>query len=134
MGVGGDHLAGAADDAEQDLLGGTALMGGNHVAERPQLAHGVEEVVPGWRTGVRLVAAHHRPPLLGAHRPGAAVREQVDEDVGGVQLEDVVADLPDALGARFRGRHRDALDRLDPERLDDRAVHHRWDASHGEPA
>ncbi|CAB4834498.1 unannotated protein [freshwater metagenome] len=46
VGVVGDHFARAADHREQDLLGGAALVCGDHVLEREQVLHRGEEAVP----------------------------------------------------------------------------------------
>ena len=50
-------VPGPCDRAEEDLLGRAALVGGDHVLEREQLLHGVEEAKPRARAGVALVAA-----------------------------------------------------------------------------
>ena len=121
----GITLPGPADDAEQDLLGGPTLVRRDHVAERPQLGDGVEEAEPGRRPGVRLVAALDAGPLLGAHGAGARVGQQVDEDVVGVEVEQVVAGVAQPRRTFLDGGQPDRLDALDPEGLDDRskAVH-----------
>ena len=77
----GTTWPGPADHREEDLLGRPALVGGYHVAEREQLAHGVAEDHPRGRAGVGLVAVLDRRPLVAAHRPGARVGQQVDEHV-----------------------------------------------------
>ena len=135
VGVVGDHLAGAADDRVQDLLGGTALVGGDDVAEREQSLDGLEEDIPGGAAGVALVPALDRGPLVAAHRPGTGVGQEVDQDIVGMDPEQVPAGLlerPLALGLRGQA---DGLDRMDPERLDDRlpVVHHREDTLWEEP-
>ena len=61
------------------------------------------EAEPGPAAGVGLVAAHDRRPLLGAHGRGAAVGEQVDEDVLGLEQEDVVARLRAGAASRSAG-------------------------------
>jgi hypothetical protein len=116
-----DDLARTADDAEQDLLRRPALVGGDDVAEWPQLGHRLEEAVPRGRACVRLVAALDARPLLGRHRAGPRVGEQVDEHVGGVEVKQVVAGRLQVRLALVDGGHPDRLDALDPERLDDRA-------------
>ena len=60
-------------------LGGTALVGGDHVAEREQLGHGLEEDEPRGRAGIGLVAVLDRRPLVPAHGAGARVGQKVDE-------------------------------------------------------
>ena len=46
VGVVGHRLARPAEDAEQDLLGRPALVGGDHVPEREELRDGIKEGVP----------------------------------------------------------------------------------------
>ena len=61
------------------------------------------EAEPRPAPGVGLVAAHHRRPLLRAHRGGAAVGEEVDQDVLGADQEDVVVRPPRASARARRG-------------------------------
>ena len=91
----GTTLPGPPIGCEQDLLGGAALMRRDHVLEGEELADGVEEDEPGRRAGVALVAVLDRGPLVAGHRAGAGVGEEVDEDVGGVEAEDVVPGVAD---------------------------------------
>jgi hypothetical protein len=74
-------------DAEQDLLRRASLVGRNDMAERPQLGDRGEEAEPRRGAGIRLVAALDAGPLLGAHGTGPRVGQQVDEDVGRVEVE-----------------------------------------------
>ncbi len=115
-----DHLAGPADRAEQDLLGGAPLVRGDHVREREERLHRLEEPVPGGRARVALVAVLDRGPLVARHRARPGVGEQVDQDVVGVQVEQVVAGGADRGLALLAGGDPQRLDRVDPERLDDR--------------
>ena len=89
----GTTFPGPREDAEEDPLGRPALVGGDHVLEREQLAHGVPEHVVRRRAGVGLVAVLDRGPLVAAHRAGARVGEQVDQHVLRVHLEQVVTGL-----------------------------------------
>ena len=75
----GHHVPGPAHHREQDALGRAALMGGNHVAEAGQLLHHTLHSEEALAAGVGFVPAHHRRPLLGGHRGGARIGEQVDE-------------------------------------------------------
>ena len=84
-----DDLPRPADGGEEDLLGGPALVGRDHVLEGEELADGIEEGEPGWRPRVALVAVLDRRPLVARHRPGAGVGEQVDEHVVRMQAEQV---------------------------------------------
>ena len=63
----------------------------------------VAEAVERPAAGVRLVALHQRAPLRRRHRAGARVGEQVDQDVVGVQQEDVVAGGSRARASRSSG-------------------------------
>ena len=121
--VGEHHLARERHHRAEDPLGRAALVRGEDVLHPGERVRDLlqPEVALGAR--VRLVAAHHRGPLLRAHRPGAGVGEQVDDDVVGLHGEEVVVRLlEDEAALRGRG-HADGLDDLDAERLDDGAGH-----------
>ena len=79
----------------------------------------LQEAEPRRAAGVGLVAALDARPLLGAHGTGARIGQEVDEDVGGVEVEQVVA-RPQGGLALGDGGQADGLNGLDPERLDDR--------------
>jgi hypothetical protein len=121
VGVVRDDLARAADDAEQDLLGSPALVGRDDVLEREERLDALEERVPARTARVALVAVLDGRPLVAAHRAGPGVREEVDEDVLRVHVEQVVAGCLDGLGALDARGQADRLNRVDPERLNDRA-------------
>ena len=110
-------MAGAAVIA---LLGGAALMRGNHVFEAGEIAHGLFETEERSASGVRLVALNQRAPLRRRHRAGPGVGQEIDQHVVAAQLEHVV------VGARQRGftlrtrRELQRFDGFDPERLDNR--------------
>ncbi len=110
---------------EEDALGGAPLVRRDDVLETRQLLHGVAEAVERAAARVRLVALHEGAPLRGRHRARAGIRQEVDEDVLGVEEEDVVSGLGDGFAPLFQGRRLDRLDGLDPEGLDDRAEFHR---------
>lgn len=67
----GDHLAGSADGAEEDVLGGSALVRGQDVAEWEEVGDRFFETEVRRSAGVRFVAPLDRRPLLGRHCPGA---------------------------------------------------------------
>ena len=117
----GTTLPGTPDRAEEDPLGGPSLVGGDHVLEREQLLDRVAEHEPRGRARVRLVTVLDGCPLVARHRAGPAVGEQVDEDVVGTQAEQVVARVDERSPALVLGGEPQRLDRVDPERLDDRA-------------
>jgi hypothetical protein len=119
MGVVGDQRSRPADDREEDLLRGAALMGRDDVLEREERLDAFEEGEPGRRAGVAFVAVLDRCPLIARHRAGPAVREEVDEDVVGVQVEEVVTgDLERPLALLDRP-DADRFDGMDAEGLDD---------------
>ena len=69
VGVVRDDLARPADDREQDLLGGAALVGRDDVAERPELRTASRNVNHDGEPGVRLVAVlDARPTGRGSSR------------------------------------------------------------------
>jgi hypothetical protein len=116
----GHDLTGLEDGVEEDPLRGPPLMGGDDVSQARELAHHVPEAVVGAASRVGLVALHERAPLRGRHGPGSGVGEEIDEDVLGVQAEDVVPRLPEGRLAFLAGGELHRLHRLDAEGLDDR--------------
>ena len=75
----------------QNVLGGASLVRGDEKLEAENILHRGFETNERARARVRLVAAHDGGPLLGTHRAGAGVGQQVNEDVFGLEREDVVA-------------------------------------------
>ena len=69
------------------------------------------------RACIGFVAAHDRRPLLGAHRAGAGVGQQVDEDVLCVEGEEVVARRLKRGFALFARDQADRFNRLDAKRF-----------------
>ena len=98
--VRGDELARLDEHLREEVLGAAALVGRDRVLVAVHLEHGALEPEIAARAGVRLVAELHRGALLLRGRGGAAVGQQVDEDVDRVQKERVVA----GLGERFAPR------------------------------
>ena len=121
VGVARHDLAGAAEDAEEDLFRGTSLVGGDDVLVGEEVPHRVTEQVVGRRARVGLVAVLDGGPLVAAHGAGPGVGEQVDQHVLGVQLEEVVVRLGGLGAALGGGRHAERLHAVDAERLDDGA-------------
>ncbi len=111
--VGRHDRAGPDEDLRQQVLGATALVGRNQVAIAVDVVHRRLEPEVAARAGVGLVAELHRRALLLGHGGGAAVGEQVDEDVVGAEQERVPAGLLDCLPPPHRVRQRDRLDDLD---------------------
>ena len=120
--VAGDHVAGLDEHLADDVLGAAALVRGHHERVAVDVLHRLLEVEEVLAARVRLVAEHEPGPLLGRHRVGAAVGEQVDEDVAAAQLEGVPPRLGQrrlALGPRGPA---DVLDGLDLVRLGPRVA------------
>ena len=125
VGVVGHDLAVAADRREQDPLRRPTLMGRDHVLEREQVPDAFEEPEPRRRPGVdSRRRASDRRPLVARHRPGARVREEIDQYVLGAESEQVVACMPDRLATIFRRGHHERFDRVDAKRFDDRVERH----------
>ena len=120
-----DDLAAPADRGEQDLLRRPALVRRDHVREREQLLHRLEEREPRRRPRVALVAVLDRRPLVARHRTGPGVGEQVDQDVHRPQPEQIEPTRLERGAAVGLRRHAQRLDGVDPERLDDRLERHR---------
>ena len=119
----GDHVALLAHHAEQDALGGAALVSGNHVPVAEDVLHRIAEPVEASAAGVTLVALHDRRPLVRGHGPGAGVGQQVDQHIVGRKQKQIVVRGAQQLLALLAGGPADRLDALDAERLDDGARH-----------
>ncbi len=114
-----DDLAGPADQLEQDTLAGTPLMRRQDMRHPGQFEEDRLEVIPAPPSGVRLVGAKHSGPLRVAHRRGAAIGQEVNQDVLGGNLKRIEVGVSEDLFALFRRREPDRLDHFDLERLDD---------------
>jgi hypothetical protein len=63
------------------------------VAESGEVLDNGAEPEEAFAAGVRFVATHHGGPLFGGHGAGAGIAEQIDEDIGRAELEQIVASL-----------------------------------------
>ena len=81
VGVVGDDVAFLAGHAEENALGGAALMGGDHVLVAADVLNRVAEPVEAAAARIALVAFHDGGPLVGGHGAGAGVGQQVDENI-----------------------------------------------------
>ena len=120
----GNDVALFAGDAEENALGGAALVRGNDVLVADNVLDGVAETIVAAAAGVALVAFHDGGPLVSRHRPGAGVGEQIDEHIIGVQEEQVVMRGFQQLFALGAGCPANWLDALDPKGLDDGSYGH----------
>ena len=103
VGVAKHQIAGPDQQLHQDVLGAPPLMGRDGVGEAGDLLHGLLKGREAARPNIRFIAPHERRPLLVAHRAGAAVRPEIDEDVLGGQKEHRIERLvqnPHPVGAR----------------------------------
>ena len=125
VGVVRNDMARLAGDGEQDALGGAALVRGDDVAESSEILRNPLQAIETGAAGIRLVAAHHGGPLRRGHGGSSGVGEEIDQDIVGVELEEVVADGVDESLAFAASSLPDRFDALDPEGLDD-GFHSRW--------
>ncbi len=91
MAVIGNNFIRSADEFEEDAFAGSALVGGDDMFESGNLLQSGFEAVVAACSGVGFIAAHDTRPLFTAHCSGAAVGEQVDEDIFGRYEKDVQA-------------------------------------------
>ena len=93
---------------EEQVLGHSALVGGDHVLEAGEFLHHLLEPEEGGGAGIGLVASHEVAPLSGAHGRGAGVGQQVDDDVPlvGVVVGGVGSAEPDVFPRRRGEDHR----------------------------
>ena len=115
--VAGHILAGFDGDVAEDVLGATALMGGDDVLGAEELLHGGLQMEPVAAAGIGFVALHQAAPLLVAHGVGAGVGEQVDIDILRIDQEGVVAGLLGNFLPLGAGVHFNGLNGLDTEGL-----------------
>ncbi len=119
----GDDIAFFAHHAEQNALGGSALVGRDDVLVAENILHRRAELLEAAAAGITLIAFHHGRPLVGGHGAGAGIGEQVDEDIVRRQEKKVVTRGAEQLLALSAGRPVNGLDALDAEGLDDGAGH-----------
>jgi hypothetical protein len=94
-------------------------MGGDDVGKAEYVLDGFLEAVIAVAASVGLVAAHDACPLGCTHGAGAAVGQQIDENVAGGEQEYIIRGVDDQpFPLRARG-HANGLDRLDAKGLDD---------------
>ena len=117
----GGHVAGLAHHGEEDALGGASLVGGHHVAEAGEGVGNAFEAKEALAPRIAFVAAHDGGPLFAGHGGGAGIGEQVDEDVAGVDEEEIVAGGGEMALAFRRGGVVQRFHALDAEGLDDGA-------------
>src|SRR5512133_3606125 len=98
------------EQLREQVLGAATLVCRDQMLVAIRLTDRRLEAKETARAGVRLIAELHRGPLLLRDGRGAAVRQQVDEDVVGAEQKRVVASLlecPPPLDLRLQ---RDRLD------------------------
>jgi hypothetical protein len=115
MHVGGYGLAFFNQQGGEDILCGTALMGGDEEFEAKNAFYGFFKAEVGARPGVGLIALHHGSPLVLAHSTGARICEQIDEDILGTQTEGVKASYKESFFSFITGDQADRFDHLDAE-------------------
>jgi len=93
------------------------------VPESGEILHRRLHAEEALAAGVGFVAAHHGGPLLARHGSRAGIRQQVYQNVLGIQEEKIVACLFEVLLALGGGSTAKGFDTLDAERLDD-CLHH----------
>ena len=119
----GDDIAFLAHHAEENALGGAALVGRDDVLVAEDILNGSAELLEAAAAGITLVAFHHGGPLVGGHGASAGIGEQVDEDIVGGQKKEVVVRGAEQLLALRAGRPVNGLDALDAKGFDDGAGH-----------
>jgi predicted RecA/RadA family phage recombinase len=110
-----------AQDAEDDLLRRTPLMGRDHQWQAGDVLYSFLEPEKAAAAGIGLISQHDACPLAAAHGACSAVSEQVYEYVPGSYLEWIevcIAEYPVALLA---GGEMYGLYGLDPEWFNDRS-------------
>src|SRR5947209_6829444 len=87
--------------------------------EPGEILHYALQAVETLAAGVGFIAAHHRRPLFGGHGAGAGVGQEIDQDIFGVDEEQVVAGLLEETLALIGRGLPQRFHALDAEWLDD---------------
>src|SRR5271167_2583849 len=96
-------------------------MSGDYMTESRERSYGLLEAVEAFASGIGLIAAHHGGPLFGGHGAGAGIGKQVDQNVAGPDLKQVIAGCFEKPLALLGGGSPQRLDAFDAKRLDDGA-------------
>ena len=124
VGVVGHDVALLDHYAEQDALGGASLMGRNDVLVAENILHRIAETDVAAAARVALVSFHDRSPLIGGHRSGAGIGQQINKDIIRREKKQVVVRVAQELFAFFARGPADGLNTLDTKRLDNGADRH----------
>ena len=92
-------------------------MGRDDVLEAEVFAHGFFEVVEVAAAGIGFVTNHQACPLVVTHCVGAAVGQEVDVNIFGIQQERVVTRFLHVFLALFAVGHRNRFNGFDFERF-----------------
>jgi len=95
-------------------------MRGDDMLETHQVLDHAFHAIEALAARVGFVAAHHGRPLFGGHSARARVRQQIDQNIFGIDLEKVIAGLLEEAFALFSCGVPQRFDALDAEWLDDR--------------
>src|SRR5258708_33740722 len=87
--------------------------------EPGEILHHELQAVETFAAGVRFIAAHHGRPLFGGHWAGSGIGQEIDQDIFGVDQEQVVAGLLEETLALFGRCLPERFDALNAEGLDD---------------
>ena len=111
-------LDGVADGAV-DLVGGTALVGGDDIGQTRNAAYGFFKLEKAVAAGIGFIALHNAGPLVAAHGAGAAVGQQVYQNIIGMNTERVVFGFSQDLFSFFFCSEIDRFHRFYPEGFND---------------
>ena len=105
------HVLAVADhDLAENVLRGATLVGGDDVLVAEDFPEHLREPNVLVAVGSARAGGVVGGPLVGAHRRGPRVGQQVDCHVGRTKEERVVAGFTDRLFALLAGEHTDVLD------------------------
>jgi hypothetical protein len=122
-----NDVAAGADRGKEDPFCRASLVCRQDVPETGDVMHRLLECKERPGAGVRLIALHHRGPLVHGQRPRSRIGQEVDQDIARAQLKGVVMRGTQCVLTLFTCVLAYGLDGADTERLDDRV---RW--VHGE--
>ena len=74
-----NNIAFLASHAEQNALGGAALVCRNHICVSKDVLDRTTEPLKALAAGITLVPFHHRRPLMSGHGAGSGIGEQINQ-------------------------------------------------------
>ena len=112
MGIARNNIPLLHQSAEKHIFGSTPLVGRNHYGETCDSFNRILHIEKRSRTGIAFIAGHHSRPLAVAHGTRARIGQQVDINLLGRELENIVMGRLNPLLTLLSGALTDRLNHL----------------------